>query len=325
MGTGKNVMVFIETRHGKIADVSLELVSAANGLAASLGGSVEAVAIGCALHNELETLGRYGCRRVYYTDDERLAHFTSIPYAKTVVRVIRDHQPGVVLFGATTMGRDVAPRVASTLQCGLTADCTDLQIGEHDIKDVHYENTLMQIRPAFGGNIIATIVSPESTPSMATVREGVMKMVEPDPAGTVEIIQESCQVADDDFLTEILEVVSEEKQVNLKAAQIIVPPAWAPATPRPWNWSGIWPGSWAANWAVPGRWWIPGSWSRITRWGRQGPRSAPTCTLPAGFQARYSTGPACRKPSGSLPSTEIPRHPFSPSPTTGLSGMSRMC
>jgi len=222
MGTGKNVMVFIETRHGKIADVSLELVSAANGLAASLGGSVEAVAVGCALHKELETLGRYGCRRVYYTDAERLAHFTSIPYAKTVVRVIRDHQPGVVLFGATTMGRDVAPRVASTLQCGLTADCTDLQIGEHDIKDVHYENTLMQIRPAFGGNIIATIVSPESTPSMATVREGVMKMVEPDPAGTVEIIQESCQVADDDFLTEILEVVSEEKQVNLKAAQIIV-------------------------------------------------------------------------------------------------------
>ncbi len=222
MGTGKNVMVFIETRRGKIADVSLELISAANGLAEKLGGSVEAVAIGYKLHDELKSVGQYGCRRVYYTDDERLAHFTSIPYAETVVRVIREHQPGVVLFGATTMGRDVAPRVASTLMCGLTADCTDLQIGEHDLKDVHYENTLMQIRPAFGGNIVATIVSPESVPSMATVREGVMKMIEPDPEKSVEIIAESCRVDDDDFLTEMLEVIYEEKQVNLKAAQIIV-------------------------------------------------------------------------------------------------------
>jgi len=222
MGTGKNVMVFIETRHGRIADVSLELISAANGLAKKLGGLVEAVAMGYALHNELKTLGQYGCQRVYYTDDERLAHFTSIPYAQTVVSIVREYKPGVVLFGATTMGRDVAPLVASTLQCGLTADCTDLQIGEHDLKGVHYENILMQIRPAFGGNIVATIVSPESVPSMATVREGVMKMVEPDPEKSVEIIQKTCRVADDDFLTEVLEVVTEEKQVNLKAAQIIV-------------------------------------------------------------------------------------------------------
>jgi electron transfer flavoprotein alpha subunit len=222
MGTGKNVMVFIETRRGRIAEVSLELISAANRLAGKLGGSVEAVAIGYKLQDELKTLGQYGCGRVYYTDDERLAHFTSIPYAKTVVRIVREYRPGVVLFGATTMGRDVAPRVASTLMCGLTADCTDLQIGEHDLKDVHYENTLMQIRPAFGGNIVATIVSPESVPSMATVREGVMKMVESDPEKSVEIIAEPCQVADDDFLTEILEVVTEEKQVNLKVAQIIV-------------------------------------------------------------------------------------------------------
>ncbi len=222
MGTGKNVMVFIETRHGRIADVSLELISAANGLAKKMGGSVEAVAVGYALHDELKTLGQYGCQRVYYTDDERLAHFTSIPYAQTVVSIVREYQPGVVLFGATTMGRDVAPLVASTLQCGLTADCTDLQIGEHDLKGVHYENILMQIRPAFGGNIVATIVSPESVPSMATVREGVMKMVEPDPEKSVEIIQKTCRVADDDFLTEVLEVVTEEKQVNLKAAQVIV-------------------------------------------------------------------------------------------------------
>jgi electron transfer flavoprotein alpha subunit len=120
------------------------------------------------------------------------------------------------------MGRDVAPRVASSLKCGLTADCTQLKIGEHKIKDKVYNNILLQIRPAFGGNILATIVSPESVPSMATVREGVMKMADPDPSGKVQIITETCGVADDDFLTEVLEVVREESTVNLKGAKIIV-------------------------------------------------------------------------------------------------------
>ena len=222
MDSKKNVMVFIESRNAKVAEVSLELLSAADRLAKELGGSVEAVALGHNLAEELKVIGHYGCQRVYYTDDERLTHFTSIPYAKTVVRMIKQYKPGIVLFGATTMGRDVAPRVASALKCGLTADCTDLQIGEHKIKDITYKNTLMQIRPAFGGNIVATIVSPESVPSMATVREGVMKMIPPDPDKTVEIIQEPCLIDEDDFLTEVLEVIREEKQVNLKAAQIIV-------------------------------------------------------------------------------------------------------
>ncbi|MEA1921142.1 MAG: electron transfer flavoprotein subunit alpha/FixB family protein [Pseudomonadota bacterium] len=222
MDSKKNVMVFIESRNGKVAEVSLELLSAAGRLAQELGGSVEAVVIGHNLAEELNILGHYGCQRAYYTDDERLTHFTSIPYAKTVVKIIKQYQPGIVLFGATTMGRDVAPRVASALKCGLTADCTDLQIGEHKIKDVTYKNTLMQIRPAFGGNIVATIVSPESVPSMATVREGVMKMITPDSGKKVEIIQETCLLDDDDFLTEVLEVIREEKQVNLKAAQVIV-------------------------------------------------------------------------------------------------------
>ncbi|MCD6292332.1 MAG: electron transfer flavoprotein subunit alpha/FixB family protein [Deltaproteobacteria bacterium] len=222
MDSKKNVMVFIESRNAKVAEVSLELLSAASRLARELGGSVEAVAIGYNLTEELKILGHYGCQRAFYTDDVRLTHFTSIPYAKTVVKMIKQHKPGIVLFGATTMGRDVAPRVASELKCGLTADCTDLQIGEHKIKDVTYKNTLMQIRPAFGGNIVATIVSPESVPSMATVREGVMKMVTPDPNQTVEIIKTKCLLDDADFLTEVLEVIREEKQVNLKAAQVIV-------------------------------------------------------------------------------------------------------
>jgi len=222
MSNKKNVMVFIESRAGKIAEVSLELLGAATDLARKLGVQVEAVAIGYKLTDELTVLGHYGCQKVYYIDDARLNHFTSIPYAKTVVETIKAHDPGIVLFGATTMGRDVAPRVASALKCGLTADCTDLKIGEHKIKDKVYKDILLQIRPAFGGNIIATIVSPESVPSMATVREGVMKMATPNPDLRVEIINEACPVSDEDFMTEVLEVISEEKAVNLKAAQIIV-------------------------------------------------------------------------------------------------------
>ncbi len=201
MGAANNVMVFIETRGGRIADVSLELICAARRLAGQLDCSVEAVALGCDLQDELRRLGHYGCRQAFYVDDPRLAHFTSVPYAKTVVAIIRKYRPRIVLFGATTMGRDVAPRVASALKCGLTADCTDLQIGSHELRDRVYEDVLLQIRPAFGGNIIATIVSPESMPSMATVREGVMRLDEADPQGRIELISESCPVDDDDFLT----------------------------------------------------------------------------------------------------------------------------
>ncbi len=222
MSVEKSVMVFIEVNNKKIADVSLELVSEAKRLADKLNAPVTAVALGHSIKKELEILGRYGCRTVYYTDDKKLFHFTSIPYAKTIVKMIKKYKPQIVLFGASTTGRDVAPRVASELKCGLTADCTELQIGDHKIKDRHYKNILLQIRPAFGGNIVATIVSPESFPSMATVREGVMKLVEPDPSGSVEIITDKCDLSDNDFLTKIVDISLEEKNVNLKSSQVIV-------------------------------------------------------------------------------------------------------
>ncbi|MCK4609263.1 MAG: electron transfer flavoprotein subunit alpha/FixB family protein, partial [Gammaproteobacteria bacterium] len=218
----KGVLVFVEQTNGKIAEVSLELISKAGELAAKLNAPVEAVVLGHEMQAELATLGYYGCETIYYIDDKRLAHFTSVPYAKTVVNMIKKHEPQIVLFGATTNGRDIAPRVASELRCGLTADCTELQIGDYESKGKTWENTLMQIRPAFGGNIVATIVSPESIPSMATVREGVMKLVEPDSSKQANIVAEPCELADTDFLTEVLEVVREAKQVNLKAANIIV-------------------------------------------------------------------------------------------------------
>ena len=228
----QSVMVFIDQNDKKIADVSLELICKAKDLAKKLDAPVEAIAIGHGMKDELSILGHYGCDTAYYVDDPRLAHFTSVPYAKTIVNIIKKYEPKIVLFGATIKGRAVAPRVSSSLKCGLTADCTDLKIGEHTNKTRSWKNILLQIRPAFGGNIVATIVSPEVSPSMATVREGVMKMSEPDSSGKVRVVEESCELADTDFMTEILEVVRKEKAVNLKGAKLIVAAGMGVATPE---------------------------------------------------------------------------------------------
>lgn len=218
----KPVLVYIEHNNNKIADVSLELVSEATRLAEKLNTSVHGIVLASNAGDELNTLGHYGLEKLYYVKDDRFKYFSSVPFSKTVSNIIRKHQPQIVLFGATTSGRDIAPRVASDLSCGLTADCTKLEIGSHKVKDKIYENTLLQIRPAFGGNIVATIVSPESTPSMATVREGVMKLNTPDTNKKVEIIDEKSELTDTDFLSEIVEVIREEKTVDLKQARIIV-------------------------------------------------------------------------------------------------------
>jgi len=218
----KQVMVFVEQIDGRIADVSIELICEARRLARELDATVTAVALGSKLAGVLPALGNYGCKTVYCVEDERLSHFTSHPYAKSVVGVIRRHAPAIVLFGATIIGRDMAPRIASALKCGLTADCTELRIGEHKSLKQVYPKTLLQVRPAFGGNIMATIVSPESGPSMATVRPGVMKLDPPEAGLSAEVVMEESGLTPDDFLTEVVEVVRREKSVNLGAAQIIV-------------------------------------------------------------------------------------------------------
>jgi len=218
----KQVMVFVEQIDGRIAEVSLELICEARRLAHQLGAVVTAVAAGSKLMDLLPSLGNYGCKTVYYVEDERLSHFTSHPYAKSMVSVIRKHGPSIVLFGATIIGRDMAPRIASALRCGLTADCTELQIGEYKSLKQVYPNTFLQIRPAFGGNIMATIVSPESVPSMATVRPGVMKLDPPDTKLKAEVVVEESGLSQDDFMTEVIEVVRREKSINLGAAHIIV-------------------------------------------------------------------------------------------------------
>jgi electron transfer flavoprotein alpha subunit len=139
-----------------------------------------------------------------------------------MIQTVSEKKPQIVLYGATTEGRDLAPRVASHLKVGLTADCTDLQIGDHTQKDKEYKNILYQIRTAFGGNIIATIVSPEKKPQMATVREGVMRMAQPNTSRKAEMIKIKADLSKDDFPSEIINRVLQAKTVNLKGAQIIV-------------------------------------------------------------------------------------------------------
>ncbi len=228
-------MVFIECNGRGISDVSLELLCKAKELAEKLGVPLEGIAVGHNLEKKLDVCGHFGCRTVYSVEDKRMATVTSIPYSKAVASVIKKYQPQIVLFGATTTGRDIAPRVASELRCGLTADCTSLEIGEHTISGKLYTDTLLQIRPAFGGNIIATIASPESRPSMATVREGVMKMSVPDTTRKIEIVRENYIFSDDDFITEVIEVMSEQKVVDLKSAQIVVSAGMGATSPEAFN------------------------------------------------------------------------------------------
>jgi len=226
-----SLMVFIEHNEGCIAPVSLELLSKGHELAKQLGTELTAAAPGFGLTGQLPSLGRFGVTSVYALEDERLRHFTAHPYAKALISLIRKMEPQIVLFGATTEGRALAPRIASALRCGLTADCTGLEIGSFDIRGKHYEDKLYQIRPAFGGNIIATIVSPESSPSMATVREGVMPLKEMKEWKEAEVILEPLNLSDEDFLTEVLDVIRRERTVNLKAARIIVSAGMGAASP----------------------------------------------------------------------------------------------
>lgn len=233
MHSEQNVMVFVEQYENRIADVSRELLSKARELADRLGGEVQAGVLGdSGLGAELPALGSFGCDRVFYMQDQRLSRYSSVPYARGLCRIVQEYNPRFLLFGASTLGRDLAPRVASQLRCGLTADCTDLQIGEHKSKGTVYKDILLQIRPAFGGNIIATIVSPESRPSMATVREGVMKKHKLHGEPQAEVIDVPSNIRDEDLLTQILAVEKVEKAVDLKAAKIIVSAGMGASSPE---------------------------------------------------------------------------------------------
>ena len=219
-----NVWVFIEQEGGKIADVSLELVSKGRELAARLGVKTEAVLLGDKLSSCVETLHHYGCDNVFLAEDPRLEPFTVMPYAKVIIDLIKEHRPNILLFGATMKGRELAPRVASEKLAGLTADCTDLKIDDFDdkVNKKSYKDKLMQIRPAFGGNIIATIVNTWDDPQMVTVREGVMKMDTPDKSRKGKVTPVKVALTAQETVIKVIERVRQERTINLKGAQVIV-------------------------------------------------------------------------------------------------------
>lgn len=219
-----NVWIFIEQEGGKIADVSLELVCKGRELAEQLGVRTEAILLGNGVETCADTLFAYGCDRVFLAEDPALEPFTVMPYARVIMNLIKAHRPNILLFGATMKGRELAPRVASEKKAGLTADCTDLRIDDFEdkVNGKSYKNKLMQIRPAFGGNIIATIVNSWDDPQMVTVREGVMKMDEPDFTRKGEIVRVKVELDSVETVVEVLERVRTEKEVDLKGAQIIV-------------------------------------------------------------------------------------------------------
>lgn len=222
-----NIFVYCEiTEERTIADVSLELCSKARKLADRLQTKLEAIVIGSNLKNLEEQLYPYGVDIINVADDNRLFPYSTLPHFDIVTNLFKEKQPEIALFGATSVGRDLAPRVSSYLRCGLTADCTSLEIGEHsDAKSgKEYKNLLYQIRPAFGGNIIATIVNPETRPQMATVREGVMKkeVYDNNHKGVVNYLKVEDYVTGNDFCVKILERHIEEQKINIKNAQIIV-------------------------------------------------------------------------------------------------------
>ena len=221
-----NLFVYCEIEDGIIADVSLELLTKGRSLANQLNCKLEALVIGSNLDGVEKQIFPYGADTVYLVDDKRLYPYTSQPHASVLINLFKEKKPQICLMGATSIGRDLGPRVSSALHSGLTADCTALEIGSHEDKKEgkSYENLLYQIRPAFGGNIVATIVNPECRPQMATVREGVMKkeIVSPTYKGEVVKLDAAKYVSDTDFIVSVIERQMEKSKVNIKGAPIIV-------------------------------------------------------------------------------------------------------
>ncbi len=220
------MFVFCETNEGKVIDLSKELLSSGRKLANKLNCKLEAVVMGKNIQDVSGQISSYGVDKIHLADNNKLEPYLTQPYSKILSSVLADNKPQIVLFGASNIGRDLAPRVASTLQCGLTADCTELAIGDHYIKKTktEYKDLLLAIRPAFGGSIMATIVNWDMPPQMATVREGVMKkeVFDENYSSVIEEINVDAMISDEDFLVEVLERHIEESKVNLKEASIIV-------------------------------------------------------------------------------------------------------
>jgi len=222
-----NVFVYCEIEKTTVEEVSLELLTKGRKLADQLGVKLEAICIGTGIQGKVEKqVLPYGVDKLHIFDGEGLFPYTSKPHTSILVNLFKQEKPQICLMGATVIGRDLGPRVSSCMKSGLTADCTALKIGEYDDNKSgkHYDQLLYQIRPAFGGNIVATIVNPDHRPQMATVRSGVMKAEIKDPNYKGEVIIQDVAkfVPEVDFVVKVLDRHVEKAKNNLKGASIII-------------------------------------------------------------------------------------------------------
>lgn len=234
----KDVWVYTEQRNGKLMNVALELLGEGSKLAKEIGDrKVCALLIGHETDHLIPELYAYGADVVYQIDDPLLKNYTTDAYTKVMTDAIREYKPEIVLFGATHIGRDLAPRVAARLDTGLTADCTRLDVSMKNYIDYLNKYTtldtsgldpnsddkgLKQTRPAFGGNIMATIITPKTRPQMATVRPGVMSKLEKDTTRKGELVKVKHSLSEADIRTKVVEVVKAAKEmVSLTDAEII--------------------------------------------------------------------------------------------------------
>ncbi|XFA99018.1 electron transfer flavoprotein subunit alpha/FixB family protein [Candidatus Izemoplasma sp. B36] len=212
----KDVLVYIEQRHGEIQTVSLELLGIGKTLAEKLNVNVNACIVGNNIKNLAKELAYYGANKVYIVENEILENYVNEPYTKALATVINDVKPEIVLVGATSIGRDLAPRVSSRVHTGLTADCTNLDIDPET-------NNLLMTRPAFGGNLMATIICPNHRPQMSTVRPGVMVQSRRDETLTSEMIDYHINFTDKDMNVQVLERVKEKaKKIRIEDANVLV-------------------------------------------------------------------------------------------------------
>jgi len=222
-----NVFVYCEIEGTKVAEVSQELLTKGRKLANTLGVQLHAIAAGDGIKGKVESqILPYGVDKLFLFDAPGLFPYTSAPHTDILVNLFKEEKPQVCLMGATVIGRDLGPRVSSSLTSGLTADCTQLEIGDYtDAKTGKtYQNLLYQIRPAFGGNIVATIVNPDHRPQMATVRSGVMRkeVLDENYKGEVVVMDVAKYVPTVDYVVKVLDRHVEAAKHNLKGAAIVV-------------------------------------------------------------------------------------------------------
>ena len=218
------ILVYAQRNYNKVSEPTLELLGKARKLADNIGVELSSILVGFGISSLAYELISYGSDKVYVAEHEKLINYTTMPYARILADLIEKEKPQVVLFSANSIGRDLAPRIAARLETGLTADCVDLDIGDFEDRESGrtYKGILLQKVPAFGGNILATIVTPERWPQMATVRPGTFDLPKRDLSRKGEIVRCEVDLSDLDHVVEVVEVIARQTEADFKGAKIIV-------------------------------------------------------------------------------------------------------